>query len=292
MLGCLLSRQLKSHLFRLLLSPQSKENADVSNSPDTGIGLALSRRFWRRAAYAFRHRRHLFPDFSCGKLASNEGRKRLSVGSGRLAPVHLMTILVLAYACANAEEPGSWELSEAEPTPLAAPTSSTQMTEPQQATAYLVPTSTQAPAPRTTPERASETMFNPPASPTAAATIPAALITPVLPNEAVFVEVGASSFARATPIRATIQNRLSGPVYGLSGQSFCTILDVQKLEGGEWKSQARCVAGAPPVPIRIEPNSDIVIELEPKLANEQPLEPRGASHRLCLSRRFSRRPNC
>jgi hypothetical protein len=87
------------------------------------------------------------------------------------------------------------------------------------------------------------------------------------------LEIGASSFPRGTTITVTVKNRRSSPIYGLSGQSFCTILDVQRLDGANWVSQARCVAGAPPVPVRIEPNPQVEVDLEPKLANERPLEP-------------------
>lgn len=72
-------------------------------------------------------------------------------------------------------------------------------------------------------------------------------------------------------IVVTIVNTLSAPVYALTGQTYCTIVTLQRSVDGEWKSEGPCQSYAPPGWVKIAAGDTSRIEVMPSVPADQPL---------------------
>ncbi len=98
---------------------------------------------------------------------------------------------------------------------------------------------------------------------------------------AVQVTTDKSSYGLGEPIVVTIVNSLSVPIYALSGQTYCTIVTVQRSEDGRWSTERRCLAFAPPGWTEIVPGRRTPVEVKSGLAFDRPLAP--GRHRVLFT---------
>lgn len=80
-----------------------------------------------------------------------------------------------------------------------------------------------------------------------------------------------SSYAPLEPIVVTVVNGLSVPIYALTGQTYCTIVTVQRSVNGQWNPEGRCLVAGPPGWVSIAPGDRTVVDVRPRLPSDQPL---------------------
>ena len=90
-------------------------------------------------------------------------------------------------------------------------------------------------------------------------------------SSAVKVSTDKSSYDPGEMIVVSIVNTLSVPIYALTGQTYCTIVTVQRSVDGEWKSEGPCQSYAPPGWVEIGAGGTTRIEVMPRLHADQPL---------------------
>ena len=95
------------------------------------------------------------------------------------------------------------------------------------------------------------------------------LLLPLL--SCVTVTTDKSRYDPGEPVGVSIMNTLSVPIYVLTGQTYCTIVTVQRSLDGEWKPEGPCQSFAPPGWLTIAPGDTTRIELKPRLAADQAL---------------------
>lgn len=84
-------------------------------------------------------------------------------------------------------------------------------------------------------------------------------------------------------INATVVNESSETIQTWDKRSFCSIFQLQILDGNQWNDTAFCPFKAPSLPVSIAPNSKFGVELHP----EQTIEPlKAGTYRLALTFRF------
>jgi len=97
--------------------------------------------------------------------------------------------------------------------------------------------------------------------------------TPPAINQGVSLTTDQQQYQAGEMIRVSIRNGLSVPIYGFTGQTYCSIVTVERKEGDSWQEQELCVAGAPPTNEEILSGKQITVDLLPRLAAENPLPP-------------------
>ena len=90
-------------------------------------------------------------------------------------------------------------------------------------------------------------------------------------SSAVAVTTDKSGYNPGEMIVVTIVNALSVPIFALTGQTYCTIVTVQRSVDGEWKSEGTCQSYAPPVWVEIAAGGTTRVEVMPGLPADQPL---------------------
>jgi hypothetical protein len=80
-----------------------------------------------------------------------------------------------------------------------------------------------------------------------------------------------SNYHPGETIIVAIANTLSLPIYALTGQTYCTIVTVERIIDSEWNSQGACQSYAPPGWVKIASGTTTRIEVMPRLPNDQPL---------------------
>jgi hypothetical protein len=94
---------------------------------------------------------------------------------------------------------------------------------------------------------------------------------PEQPN--VVITTQKDAYCREDPIAITIRNESSSAIFVTSGQTFCTILSLEKRENDSWRMAGRCLAGAPPGIISIPAREELVISLGPNSHFYVPIAP-------------------
>ena len=75
--------------------------------------------------------------------------------------------------------------------------------------------------------------------------------------QAVRVTTDKLSYRRGQPIFVTIRNDLSTVIYPSPRQRYCSVVNVQRLEAGQWVTQGSCPAGGPTAVSAIAPHSQM-----------------------------------
>jgi hypothetical protein len=88
---------------------------------------------------------------------------------------------------------------------------------------------------------------------------------------AVKVSTDKSSYDPGEMIAVSIVNTLSVPIYALTGQTYCTIVTVERSINSKWKSEGACQSYAPPGWVEIAAGATTKIEVMPRLPADQPL---------------------
>jgi hypothetical protein len=96
-----------------------------------------------------------------------------------------------------------------------------------------------------------------------------------------------ASYDPNQPVVVKIANGLDSPVYALSGQTYCSIITVERLVNENWSPEGRCLVYGPPGWIEIAAGSALSIEIKPPLPSDQPLAP--GQHRVNFSFRVGSR---
>ena len=98
-----------------------------------------------------------------------------------------------------------------------------------------------------------------------------------------FVQVTTSSltYGLSEPVVVTIVNGLSVPIHALTGQTYCTIVTVQRNVNGEWNPEGRCLAAGPPGWVSIAAGDRTVVDVRPRLPSDRPLAPN--RHRIMFT---------
>jgi hypothetical protein len=96
--------------------------------------------------------------------------------------------------------------------------------------------------------------------------------TPPIENlSSVQVTTNKTSYSFLEPVVVTIVNGLSFPIYALTGQSYCSIVTVQRNLNGKWNPEGRCMVAGPPGWLSIAPGERTVVDVRPRLPSDQPL---------------------
>ena len=82
------------------------------------------------------------------------------------------------------------------------------------------------------------------------------------------VTTAKARYRESEVIVATVANSLPEAIYGITGQTFCTIVTAQRREGSEWQAAGACTDTSPPGFIAIEPNSELAVEIVPSSASD------------------------
>jgi hypothetical protein len=97
----------------------------------------------------------------------------------------------------------------------------------------------------------------------------------------VYVTTDKSSYRSGESIIVNVVNSLSVPIYALTGQTYCTIVTVQRSVEGQWSAEGRCLVFAPPGWVEIAAGGHTVVEVRPRLPSDRPLAP--GRYRVMLS---------
>ena len=97
----------------------------------------------------------------------------------------------------------------------------------------------------------------------------------------VYVTTDKSSYRSGESIIVNVMNSLSVPIYALTGQTYCTIVTVQRSVEGQWSAEGRCLVFAPPGWVEIAAGGHILVEVRPRLPSDRPLAP--GRYRVMLS---------
>lgn len=100
----------------------------------------------------------------------------------------------------------------------------------------------------------------------------------------VVVATDKARYCTSDPIIVRIANRLTETVYAYSGRSYCTIVDVERVDGDGAKPVGACVAGAPPSAVEITGLSERRFELERFDPVFEPMGPGAYRIRFCYRR--------
>jgi hypothetical protein len=87
------------------------------------------------------------------------------------------------------------------------------------------------------------------------------------------VEADRSAYDFGDPIIVTVGNDLAHPIYATSGQTYCSIVTLEKRTGEGWQRVGRCVAGAPPGFVQIAAGDRVQVELSPLPFADEPIAP-------------------
>jgi len=90
---------------------------------------------------------------------------------------------------------------------------------------------------------------------------------------AVRVTTDKASYGTGQSIVVTIVNGLSVPIYALSGQTYCTIVTIQRHTDGQWGAEGRCLSYTPPGWVDIAARGSTLVEVRPRLPSDRPLGP-------------------
>jgi hypothetical protein len=90
-----------------------------------------------------------------------------------------------------------------------------------------------------------------------------------------------NAYCRTESIPIAIRNQSSNPIFVTSGQTFCTIVSLERRENASWQMVGRCPAGAPPGILTIAAGEERVISLGPNSHFYVPLVP--GRYRLALA---------
>jgi hypothetical protein len=99
-----------------------------------------------------------------------------------------------------------------------------------------------------------------------------AFSTAVASGPDVRVTTDKASYCLEEAIGVSIANRLDQPVFATSGQSYCTIVSLQRQQGDDWTMIGSCIAGAPPANISIAANAVLSFSLKPGRYDYEALE--------------------
>jgi hypothetical protein len=74
-------------------------------------------------------------------------------------------------------------------------------------------------------------------------------------------------------IVVTISNDLPVPIYGQTGQTYCSVVSVQRKVDDQWNMEGRCAAAGPPGFIAIEAGRQMAVEIFPRFPSDRALDP-------------------
>jgi len=90
-------------------------------------------------------------------------------------------------------------------------------------------------------------------------------------SSAVAVITDKSAYDQGEMIEVTIMNTLPAPIYALTGQTYCTIVTLQRNVDGAWKPEGPCQSYAPPGWVKIAAGATTRVQVKPGLPADQPL---------------------
>ena len=90
-------------------------------------------------------------------------------------------------------------------------------------------------------------------------------------SSAVVVTTDKSAYDQGEMIEVTITNTFSAPIYALTGQTYCTIVTLQRNVDGAWKPEGPCQSYAPPGWVKIAAGATTRVQVKAGLPADQPL---------------------
>lgn len=91
-------------------------------------------------------------------------------------------------------------------------------------------------------------------------------------SSAVAVTTDKLRYAPGEMIVVKIVNTLFVPIYALTGQTYCTIVTVERSVDGGWKPEGTCQSYGPPGWVEIAAGGTNRIEVTPRLHGDQALD--------------------
>lgn len=101
------------------------------------------------------------------------------------------------------------------------------------------------------------------------------------PTSRVSVSTNLPTYTLGETIIVTIRHDLAVPIYALTGQTYCTIVTIQRQVAAEWIAEGRCLAFGPPGWIEIPPNAPSAVDVRPRLPSDRALAP--GRHRVVFA---------
>jgi hypothetical protein len=90
-----------------------------------------------------------------------------------------------------------------------------------------------------------------------------------------------STYRQGEVVLVQIKNDLASAIYALSGQTYCTIIIVERFVNETWSVEGRCRALGPPGWVEIAADSTFSVEIKPILPSDQAFIP--GRHRAKLT---------
>jgi hypothetical protein len=72
------------------------------------------------------------------------------------------------------------------------------------------------------------------------------------------------SYVAGQPLIIAVRNGLSAPIYLLGGQTYCSMVGVQRLEGDQWQPVGQCPPGEPLTYLPIAAGGEHTITVDPR----------------------------
>jgi len=90
-----------------------------------------------------------------------------------------------------------------------------------------------------------------------------------------------SNYRQGEVVLVQIKNDLASSIYALSGQTYCTIVTVERFVNEQWNAEGRCRVLGPPGWVEIAASDTLSVKIKPILPSDQILTP--GRHRAKLT---------
>lgn len=83
----------------------------------------------------------------------------------------------------------------------------------------------------------------------------------------VTIELNGMPYREVDVLSAALKSGLRQTIWGMNGQTDCSIVTLEQWTGTAWKPLPGCTSGLPLVPVPIEPGRSYAIQIDPRSLN-------------------------